>query len=123
MLREFTCIVCPNGCEITADHDDTTIHSISGALCPKGEAYVKQELTEPKRTIATSVLVLGGELPLVSVRLTEAIPKAMIFDAVKEIQAITLQAPVTAGTVILSNLQNTGVDVITTRSVNAVTPD
>ena len=53
MLREFTCIICPNGCEITAGVEDNQIISIEGALCPKGETYVNQELTDPRRNIAT----------------------------------------------------------------------
>ena len=99
MLREFTCIICPNGCEITAGVEDNQIISIEGALCPKGETYVNQELTDPRRNIATSVLVKGGELPLASVRLTNPIPKARIFDAMAEIRGIAVEAPVEAGTV------------------------
>ena len=46
MLKEFTCIICPNGCEIEAEIADGKILSLEGAACPKGEAYVRQELTE-----------------------------------------------------------------------------
>ena len=78
MTREFTCIICPNGCEISADYEiqadqSVVIHSLEGATCKRGAEYVKQELTDPKRNIATSVLVEGGELPLASVRLTAPI--------------------------------------------------
>ena len=31
MLREFTCIICPNGCEIQAELSGETIASITGA--------------------------------------------------------------------------------------------
>lgn len=91
MTREFTCIICPNGCEISADYEiqadqSVVIHSLEGATCKRGAEYVKQELTDPKRNIATSVLVEGGELPLASVRLTAPIPKARIFDAMDEIK-------------------------------------
>ena len=72
MKRTFTCIVCPNGCEVEAEYSGTQVLSISGNLCPKGAAYVTQELVDPRRTIATSVRVEGGELPLTSVRLTGA---------------------------------------------------
>lgn len=69
MTREFTCIICPNGCEISADYEiqadqSVVIHSLEGATCKRGAEYVKQELTDPKRNFATSVLVEGGELPL-----------------------------------------------------------
>ena len=62
MVREFTCIICPNGCEITAELEKTEdgacrIRSIEGAACPRGKAYVEQELTDPRRNIATSISV------------------------------------------------------------------
>lgn len=118
MMREFTCIICPNGCEIEADIENGEIRSISGATCPKGESYVKQELTDPQRNIATSVLVTGGNLPLASVRLTNPIPKGRIFDAMKEIRKIAVDAPVQAGTVVVQGILGYDSDVIVTKSVD-----
>ena len=117
MLREFTCIICPNGCEIQAEIEDGKILSIEGATCPKGETYVRQELTDPQRNIATSVLVKDGVLPLASVRLTNPIPKARIFAAMDEIRKITVEAPVTAGTVVIKGILGYDSDVIITKSV------
>lgn len=115
MTKEFTCIVCPNGCQITAQWDGSRVGEISGALCPRGAAYVSQELTAPKRNIATSVRVQGGVLPLASVRLTAPIPKEAIFPALQQIQQLTLTAPVETGTVILRGLLGYDSDVIVTR--------
>ena len=117
MLKEFTCIICPNGCEIEAEIADGKILSLEGAACPKGEAYVRQELTDPQRNIATSVLVRGGELPLASVRLTSPVPKARIFDVMEEIRKITVDAPVKAGTVLVKGVLGYDSDVIVTKSV------
>lgn len=117
MSRIFTCIVCPNGCEITAEQQDSLAPRITGASCPRGEAYVRQELLDPRRTIATSVLVRGGDMPLCSVRLTAPIPKARIFDAMACIRAVELTAPVAAGTVVIENILGLGSDVIATRDV------
>lgn len=117
MLREFTCIICPNGCEIEADIEDGKICSITGNICPKGEEYVKQELTDPQRNIATSVLVKGGELPLASVRLTKPIPKGKIFEAMEEIRKVSLEAPVEAGTIVISGILGYDSDVIVTKHV------
>lgn len=118
MKRKFTCIICPNGCEMTAELNETgEISSIEGHTCKRGEEYVRQELCHPVRTIATSVLVQGGELPLVSVRLDAPIPKELIFEAMKEIRKLTVTAPVEAGVVLLENLFGTGANVITTKQV------
>lgn len=119
MLREFTCIICPNGCEIEADIEDGKVLSLTGATCPKGEAYVRQELTDPQRNIATSVLVEGGVLPLASVRLTSPIPKKEIFNAMAEIRKVSVKAPVEAGTVVIKSILGYDSDVIVTKHVGA----
>ena len=120
MLRTFTCIMCPQGCDITAELEENQgkmeILSICGNKCPKGKAYVTQELIAPMRNIATSVLVTGGELPLASVRLT--IPKDRIFDVMAEIRKVHLNAPVIEGEVVIANVLGLESDVILTRSVD-----
>ena len=89
----------------------------AGALCRRGDAYVRQELTNPCRTISSSVLVTGGESDLVSVRLTSPIPLAKIPEAMEMIRCLRIKAPVAAGDVLLPNLLETGSNVIATRSV------
>ena len=118
MKKQFTCIICPNGCDIEAETENDKVISVTGQSCPRGEQYVRQELTAPRRTIAGSVLVRGGELPLASVRLTSAIPKNMIFPVMKEIHRVVLTAPVKAGTVVLHNVCSLDSDVIVTKNVN-----
>ena len=118
MLREYTCIMCPRGCEIRTEIDENkTIVSIEGNHCDKGADYVRQELTTPMRNIATSVLVEGGDMPLVSVRLSGPIPKARIFDAVQAIHELRLTAPVEQDSVLIENILGLGADVLATRSV------
>lgn len=117
MLREYTCISCPNGCDIQADVENGKILSITGNICPKGESYVEQELTDPRRNIATSILVKNGELPLASVRLTNPIPKGEIGKAMEEIRKISLEAPVKAGTIVISEILGYESDVIVTKTV------
>ncbi|MBQ9197556.1 MAG: DUF1667 domain-containing protein [Clostridia bacterium] len=117
MKRTFTCIVCPNGCEIETEYEGAQVLSITGNLCPKGKTYVTQELVDPRRTIATSVRLLGGTLPLVSVRLTNAIPKDRIFDVMAEINRLTLTAPVKIGEVAITNVLGLDSDVIVTKNI------
>ena len=49
MKKQFTCIVCPNGCEIEAEVENGQVISVTGHTCPRGEQYVRQELTAPAR--------------------------------------------------------------------------
>jgi len=115
--RSFTCIVCPNGCDISAEYEGAEVKSIRGATCPKGEDYVRQELTDPRRNIATSVPVEGGELPLVSVRLTKAIPKKDIFAVMAEINKLRVKAPARIGDVLIEDVLGLGSNVIVTKNV------
>ncbi|WMJ84916.1 DUF1667 domain-containing protein [Oscillospiraceae bacterium LTW-04] len=117
MTRTFTCIMCPNGCEICAELDGATIVSLEGARCEKGKSYVRQEIDAPKRNIASSVLLDNGTLPLASIRLTGVIPKERIFDAMAEIRKVRVTAPVSTGQTVIKDLLDLGCDVIITKSI------
>ncbi len=119
MLKEYTCIICPNGCELTAEFEGGKILSVQGAACKRGYAYIEQELTNPQRNIASSIRLEGGELPLVSVRLSKPIPKDKIFEVMAVIRKSRLQAPVHPGQVAIPNVLGLGSDVIVTKQVAA----
>ena len=116
MLRTFTCIMCPQGCEISAEGSPAH-SSITGNMCPKGAEYVRQELVNPMRNIATSILVEEGELPLASVRLTAPIPKEKIFAVMEEIRQVRRKAPVKEGEIVIENVLGLGSDVMVTKTV------
>ena len=120
MIKEFTCVVCPNGCRITAEwNSENEEYKITGNACSRGLTYVRQELTGPVRTFATSVGVTGGVLPLASVRVTAPIPLSRVKEAVELIHAQTLTAPVHAGDVLLHDFMGLACDVIVTKTVEA----
>ena len=77
--REFTCVVCPNGCSIVVDvdNDETPVVTrVQGNVCKRGELWARQEVENPMRTIASSVPVQRGDFPLASVRASRPIPLA-----------------------------------------------
>lgn len=118
MVRHFTCIMCPMGCDLTAETEENTGNIlVTGNTCPKGREYAVQELTDPRRSIASSVLVEGGELPLVSVRLDRPIPKGRIFDVMQVIQQQRLAAPVQAGQIVVKNVLGLQSNLIATKTV------
>lgn len=117
MRKVYTCIICPNGCEIETEIVDGQVQSVRGNTCDKGADYVRREITAPMRTIATSVRVEGGELPLASVRLSAPVPKEKIFAVMEQVKRICLTAPVEAGTVVLPKVCGLDSDVIVTKQV------
>ena len=117
MRRKLTCIVCPNGCDVEAYTDDQGQLVIEGAQCKRGKEYAYQEIVDPRRTIATSMVIADGALPLCSVRLTKPIPKKQIFDVMDAIRAKRLRAPVKIGDVVIADVCGTGSDVIVTKTI------
>ena len=116
MTRTLTCILCPNGCELTVREESGGNFTVLGSRCAKGKEYAVGELLHPERTIATSVPLLGGDAPLISVRLNRPIPKEAIFAAMTEINKLRPQAPVSVGQVLLPRILGYNSDVIATRN-------
>ncbi len=113
-MKEFTCIICPNGCKVTIADDGT----ISGNKCPRGLVYVKQESTNPIRTVTSTVKVIGcPSCRVVTVKTEQAIPKEKVFDVMKEINKASVSLPVKMHQIIISNVCGTGVNVIATKEI------
>lgn len=117
MIKYMTCIQCPQGCQLKVDTENGYVLSVAGNKCPKGEAYAKQEIENPMRTLASGVLAKGLELKIVPVKTAHPIPKAKIFEAMERVKKIVLTKPISCGEVIEKNFLGLGVDLIATRTV------
>jgi len=110
-LQELICITCPKGCVTTVWKENGEI-KIEGKICKKGKEYIKQEYIEPKRVLTSTVVVEHSPIKRLPVRTREAIPKKKLFAAMNELSKIRIKPPLKMGEVIISNLLNTGVDII-----------
>ncbi|HOJ92751.1 MAG TPA: DUF1667 domain-containing protein [Dictyoglomaceae bacterium] len=119
MIKRFVCVQCPIGCKLTVEikDDDNSIIKIEGNRCQRGIAYAEDEIKDPKRIITTSIKVIGGELPLVSVKTDKPIPKKYIKDVMDIIKSKEVKAPVKRGDIIIENILDTNVNIVATRSV------
>ena len=117
MKRELICIICPNGCRISAEYEGTNIKNIKGDECPKGKDYVKNEITSPLRVFTGSVLVESGDFSLVSVKTPVPIPKEYLKKIGEITRRIKVKAPVEIGQMIASNLLGEKIDLVATRKV------
>jgi len=102
---------------MTVQSKDGKITSVTGNTCPKGIKYAEEEFVNPLRILPTTVKVIGGELPLVSVKTEKAISKRLLLKAMVEIAEIEVNAPVKIGQVIKSDLLGTGVSLVATRNI------
>ena len=115
--KQITCIVCPLGCKIMVDIKGDKVDVLSGNKCKKGVNYAIYEALDPRRVLTTSVLVEDGEWPLVSVKSSRPVPKNKIFDVLKEIRKVKINAPVKIGKTIIIDVAGTGIDIISTKSI------
>ena len=119
MSREMICINCPMGCHLTVDDTDKSNIKVTGNTCPRGVTYAVNEVTAPKRMVTGSAVVVGGTIPMVSVKTREAIPKELIFKSLEQLKAVRLKAPVRIGDVVIGNVCGCGVDFSATKNVDA----
>ena len=117
--RELICINCPLGCGLTVTLKDGDVVKVEGNTCPKGEAYGKEEVTDPTRIVTSTVRVSGGVLPVVSVKTASDIPKEKIMDCANALKNVKIQAPVSIGDVVVEDVCGTGVSVIATKNISA----
>lgn len=120
--QKLTCIGCPLGCSISVSlSDNGEVSEITGNICKKGGEYARKEVTNPSRVVTSIVKINNGDVNMVSVKTAEDIPKGKIFDCMEALKKVTVTAPVQIGEVIIKNVCGTGVDVIATKKVNALT--
>ena len=105
------------GCPITVETDGDEVVSVTGNTCKRGDVYARKEVTDPTRIVTSTVRVIGGKADMVSVKTKEDIPKGKIFDCVKALKGVEVEAPVKIGDVIVPDVAGTGVDIVATKNV------
>ena len=113
-MKELTCIVCPRGCRLKVD--DNMV--VTGNSCPRGEKYAINELTNPTRTITSSIRVNNRPYTLVSVKTDKPVPKDKMFDVMKEIDKLSIDAPTRIGQVVLTNVLGTDANIVITKNID-----
>lgn len=115
--RDLICIGCPLGCPITVTMEGNEVTAVTGNTCKRGDDYARKEVTNPTRIVTSTVCVEGGDIAMVSVKTKSDIPKGKIFDCVKALKGVKVEAPVAIGDVIVADVAGTGVDIIATKDV------
>lgn len=117
MKKEMICIGCPMGCYLSIDLVGKTVRDVSGNRCKVGLEYAEKEVSNPERTLTTTVKVKNGHLPLVSVRTNKPIPKNRIFDTMNLLAKVEVEAPIKIGEPIVQNVFDTGVNIVATKNI------
>ena len=113
--KNLTCIVCPRGCTLTVPLDsalENPVVSVEGQGCKRGVDYAVAECTHPTRVLTTTApTVDGGVVPCKTDR---AIPRELLFEAMKAVNSLSAPAVVRIGDVLLENLLGTGANIVAT---------
>ncbi len=103
------------GCGVTVDiAENGDIISIKGNTCKRGDAYARTEITNPVRSLATTVKVNGGIYNVVPCKSAGALPKDKIMECMVEINKAEATAPVKLGDVLVKDILGTGIDIVAT---------
>ena len=113
MEKILTCIRCPIGCTLTYKDGN-----ITGNKCKRGTEYGLEEVTNPKRIITSTVKTTNKEMPRLSVKTSISIPKGLMFEIMKEINKVIISSSKEIGDVIISNILNTGANLIATQNLS-----
>lgn len=114
--EKLICVTCPKGCTLDVTRDGETVLKVDGG-CKRGLEYARQELTDPRRMVASSVRIQGGSHPLLPVYTSAPFPKPRIPELLRVLREVRVQAPVQLDAVILENVLGTGIDIRASRSM------
>ncbi len=114
-----TCISCPLGCAVEVHQKGDEIELV-GNRCKKGEEYVRQELTNPMRSITTTVRTSFHDFPRLSVKTDGEIPLKDIYLFMEEINTVEVSERLKPGAVVKAHLRGSEVNLVATCDMSVV---
>jgi CxxC motif-containing protein len=120
--REFkkviTCIECPVGCKLNVKYKNKKITQIDGNQCKKGNKFAETELIDPRRILTTTITIKSVIIKRLPVRSNIPAPKGKILEMAREVKKIKINPPVKMGDIIVKNFLDSGVDIISSASID-----
>jgi CxxC motif-containing protein len=109
------CIMCPLACHIVVTGGDSgNILNVANHQCKEGREYAVAEYRFPARILTTTLLTAGASRPLLPVRSSKPIPKTRLMEVMYSLSKIRIKPPIKMAQVIVSNITDTGVDMVST---------
>jgi CxxC motif-containing protein len=91
--------------------------TVSGNSCRRGANFAKAELTNPTRSLTTTVRTVFPGVPALPVRTDGEIPKGMVREAVRALGAVTVDQKIGCGDIVLEDVAGSGCRVIATSDI------
>jgi CxxC motif-containing protein len=122
--ERYVCLGCPLGCPLELVHEGDQIVEVSGQRCTRGAKYARQEFTDPRRNLSTTVAIAGALWARLPVKVSQPLPKERVMEAARAIHALRVEAPVRMGQVLMQDvLGEPGAQVVATRSMERLPDD
>jgi CxxC motif-containing protein len=119
--KQYTCIGCPIGCPLQLQHEGKDITEISGYECDRGAKYAKQEFTDPRRDMSTTVEIIGARWKRLPVKVTGPVEKDRVMEAARKIHELRVRAPVKLGQVLIEDfLGQKAIHVVSCRTMERI---
>jgi CxxC motif-containing protein len=115
----ITCISCPLGCQIEVTKKGTE-WEVEGNQCKNGKKYAVQEVTNPMRSITSTVKTTFSDFPRVSVKTDGDVPLKDIFEYMKEINDITVDTRLKPGDMVKTGLLDSEVNLVATSDMTCI---
>ena len=112
-MKEMYCITCPNGC-LMRIQEEYSPPVIEGNACKRGADFAVSEMTNPMRTLTTTVRTSFPGIPVLPVRTDGEIPKKKIMDVMQALSGVVVRQPLDCGDTVVGNVAGTGVRIIAT---------
>jgi len=116
MNRDFleaACVECPRGCRLSIRKSGGEV-SVSGAACPRGEAWGRRELLSPARVLTGTVRTTSRDMPRLPVRTREAVTLEKLLEAARALSSIVVSGPLVPGDLVATDFAGLGADLLAT---------
>ena len=113
MIRNITCIVCPNSCSLKVSIDGDNI-TVEGNRCNRGMQFALTEIKNPVRTVTSTVATTFKKHVVLPCRTTKEVPKEKVFEVIEQINKVLVDKPLKRGDIIIENILGLDSDIIAT---------
>ncbi len=115
MKKKLVCIVCPMGCLLDVEVEND--YAVTGNQCKRGIGYAKKELTNPTRTVTSTVKIKGSIHDRLPVKTDKEVSKNKVFEVMKILDSVIVTSPIKVGTIIVENIFGDNVNIVASRSM------
>ena len=113
---KLVCINCPRGCHLLVEKQGDQI-TVEGNACPRGVTYATNEMTNPLRTLTTTVPILSDTYQRLPVITSKPIPRDLQFEVIRALKDVRVNAPIRYGDVIVKDVLNLNSDIIASKTI------